>query len=310
MDRARRRHGQLPGQDRGRYRRERRHRRRARAAARRATRQARARGAQRRGARARGRGCRALGAAAHAVPTDVADDGACARLMAATVDAHGGIDALVANAGMSMHARFSEITDFSTFERLWRINCLGTVQCVRHAYPHLKTRRGQVVGVCSLAGKTGVPERTTYCASKFAQAGFLDALRIEAEDDGIAVTVVFPGVVATETRRRGFNAHGQPAGVSGLTEDQAMPVDECAAADPRGDVRPPARTGHDGQGARRPVDQDGGSAGGRPHGARRPGASRRGTSISARLAPCLSLLARSALPDNPARDTRPMDCPP
>jgi len=172
--------------------------------------------------------CRALGAAAHAVPTDVTDDEACARLMAATVAAHGGIDALVANAGMSMHARFSEITDFSTFERLWRINCLGTVQCVRHAYPHLKTRRGQIVGVCSLAGKTGVPERTTYCASKFAQAGFLDALRIEAEDDGIAVTVVFPGVVATETRRRGFNAHGQPAGVSGLAEDKAMPVDECA----------------------------------------------------------------------------------
>ena len=173
-------------------------------------------------------GCRERGAAAHAVVTDVTDDEACARLMAATVDAHGGIDVLVANAGMSMHARFSAITDFSTFERLWRINCLGTVQCVRHAYPHLKTRRGQIVGVSSLAGKTGVPERTTYCASKFAQAGFLDALRIEAEDDGIAVTVVFPGVVATETRRRGFNAHGQPAGVSGLDEGNAMPVDECA----------------------------------------------------------------------------------
>jgi len=166
---------------------------------------------------------------------------------------------------MSMHARFTEITDFSTFERLWRINCLGTVQCVRHAYPHLKTRRGQIVGVCSLAGKTGVPERTTYCASKFAQAGFLEALRIEAEDDGIAVTVVFPGVVATETRRRGFNAHGQPAGVSGLAEDKAP--------DSRGHDRPAARAGDDGQGPRRPVDQDGCPARGRPHGARRPRAS-------------------------------------
>jgi short-subunit dehydrogenase len=172
--------------------------------------------------------CRARGAVAHAVPTDVTDDAACARLMVASVDAHGGIDALMANAGVSMHARFTDITDFSTFERLWRINCLGTVQCVRHAYPHLKARRGQIVGVCSLAGKTGVPERTTYCASKFAQAGFLEALRIEAEDDGIAVTVVFPGVVATEIRRHGWNADGRSAGVSGLAEDTAMRVDECA----------------------------------------------------------------------------------
>jgi short-subunit dehydrogenase len=148
--------------------------------------------------------------------------------VASTVDAHGGIDVLVANAGMSMHARFDAISDFSTFERLWRVNCLGTVQCVRHAYPHLKKRHGLVVGVCSLAGKTGVPERSTYCASKFAQAGFLEALRIEAADDGIDVTVVFPGVVATETRRRGLNAAGRTAGVSGLDETDAMPVAECA----------------------------------------------------------------------------------
>ena len=80
----------------------------------------------------------------------------------------------------------------------------------------------------SLAGRTGVPERTTYCTSKFAQTGFLDALRIEAADDGIDVMVAYPGVVATEIRRRGWNGRGEPAGVSGLSEAEAMPIDACA----------------------------------------------------------------------------------
>lgn len=172
--------------------------------------------------------CRAQGARAIAVVADVANDDDCARLMEQAYAAFGAIDVLVCNAGVSMHAFFDEITDFSTFERLWRVNCMGTIQCVRHAYPHLKRSLGHVVGVASLAAKTGVPARTTYCASKFAQAGFLDALRVEAADYGIAVTVVYPGVVATGIRRHGFDAHGQPAGFSGLDEAGAMPVEECA----------------------------------------------------------------------------------
>jgi short-subunit dehydrogenase len=172
--------------------------------------------------------CRSRGARAIAVTADVAIEGDCRRLVERAADEFGGIDVLVNNAGMSMHARFDEIEDFSTFERVWRINCLGTIACTRYAWPHLKASRGQLVGVCSLAGRTGVPGRTTYCMSKFAQAGFLEALRIEAEDDGIAVTAVYPGVVATETRRRGFNGRGEPAGVSALEEAGAMPVDECA----------------------------------------------------------------------------------
>ena len=172
--------------------------------------------------------CRARGARVLTVATDVTRDEDCRALVERAVSEFGGIDVLVNNAGISMHARFDEIADFSTFERLWRVNCLGTVLCTRYAYPHLVARRGLVVGVSSLAGKTGVPARTTYCASKFAQSGFLDALRVEAEEQGVAVLVAYPGVVATEIRRRGLNARGEAAGVSGLEERGAMPVEECA----------------------------------------------------------------------------------
>jgi short-subunit dehydrogenase len=176
--------------------------------------------------------CQHHGGQAVAVRADVTVEDDCRRLVDRTLDTFGRIDTLVNNAGLSMHARFDEITDWSTFERLWRVNCLGTVNCTRFAWPHLKAapgkRGGQIVGVNSLAGRTGVPGRSTYCASKFAQAGFLEALRIEAAEHSITVTVIYPGVVATEIRRRGLDGRGEPAGVSGLDETGAMPVDACA----------------------------------------------------------------------------------
>ena len=176
--------------------------------------------------------CQRGGAKAIAFATDVTVEDDCRRLVERALEAFGRIDVLVNNAGLSMHASFDEISDWSTYERLWRVNCLGTINCTRFAWPYLKAapgkRGGQIVGISSLAGRTGVPGRTTYCASKFAQTGFLEALRIEAAEHGITVTVVYPGVVATEIRRHGLNGRGETAGVSGLDETGAMPVDECA----------------------------------------------------------------------------------
>jgi len=175
--------------------------------------------------------CQSGGSRAIVARTDVTVEADCRALVERAMEAYGAIDVLVNNAGVSMHARFDEISDWSTYERLWRVNCLGTINCTRYAWPHLKAsltkRGGQIVGICSLAGRTGVPGRTTYCASKFAQAGFLEALRIEAAEHGITVTVVYPGVVATETRRKGFDGSGEPAGVSRLDESRAMPVERC-----------------------------------------------------------------------------------
>jgi short-subunit dehydrogenase len=84
------------------------------------------------------------------------------------------------------------------------------------------------VAVSSLAGLVGVPGRTAYSASKFAMTGFFEALRAEVKDAGVSVTIAYPGVVATNIRVHGLNAQGQTAGVSGLHEDKAMPVKDCA----------------------------------------------------------------------------------
>jgi short-subunit dehydrogenase len=171
--------------------------------------------------------CRAAGADCLAVRTDVADQADCTALIDAAVARFGGIDVLVANAGVSGHARLDEVADLGWYERMMRINLFGTLWCCHAALPHLKARRGLIVGVSSLAGKIGVPGRTAYSASKFAMAGLLEALRSELVEHGVGVTIVYPGVVATRIRYHGFGADGAPAGRSGLDERGMMPVEIC-----------------------------------------------------------------------------------
>lgn len=173
--------------------------------------------------------CIALGAKAIAVQCDVAVKEDCTALIAAAQKTFGQIDGLVNNAGVSMHGWFEDITDTTVYEKLFHINVMGAINCTHAALPALKASRGLIVGVSSLAGKTGVPGRTTYCMSKFAMNGFFEALRIELVGSGVDVCMVQPGVVATEIRRNGWNAQGEKAGSAGLSEEKAMTLDECTA---------------------------------------------------------------------------------
>ncbi len=136
------------------------------------------------------------------VKTDVTDPKQCEAMVKAAVDRFGGIDVLVNNAGISMWARFREITDLTLFERIMKVNYLGTVYSTHYAIEHLIRSRGLVVGISSLTGKTGVPTRSGYAASKHAMQGFLDSIRIELRGTGVDVLVVSPGFVKTDIRSR------------------------------------------------------------------------------------------------------------
>lgn len=161
------------------------------------------------------------------VPTDVTDPDACKRLIDRAVEHFGRIDVLVNNAGLSMWARFEDITDLKLFERIMRVNYLGSVYCTHYALPHLKTSKGLIVAISSVTGKTGVPTRTAYAASKHAVQGFFDSLRIELMDTGVDVSVISPGFIQTEMRERALGANGQPLETSHLNEQEVMPVEEC-----------------------------------------------------------------------------------
>ena len=172
--------------------------------------------------------CRALGARVIAVPTDVSDREQCRQLIDKTLDEFGRIDTLVNNAGISMHARFDELHDIEAVERITAINYFGAVYCTWYALPHLKKTRGRLVAVSSLTGKNGVPTRTLYSGTKHAMAGFFDSLRIELKDQGVTVTVIYPGFVATDIAKRALGPDGKPLGTRPVNKNAIMSVEECA----------------------------------------------------------------------------------
>jgi short-subunit dehydrogenase len=172
--------------------------------------------------------CEKVGGKVLVVPTDVGDPEACKALMNGAMEKFGSIDVLVNNAGVSMRAMFRDITDLTLFERLMKINYLGSVYCTHYALEHLIASKGLLVAISSLTGKTGVPSRTGYAASKHAMQGFFDSLRIEIMETGVDVLVASPGFVDSGIRTRAFGTDGKPrGGDDNGVEPGTMSLEEC-----------------------------------------------------------------------------------
>jgi len=174
------------------------------------------------------RACAACGAEVLALPADVSRPEDCRRLVAAARERFGALHALVNNAGITMWSRFDAIADLAVFERLLAVNLLGAVYTTAAALPDLKATRGLIVAVASLAGLTGVPERTAYAASKHALVGFCESLRVELAGSGVDVTIVAPDFVVSEIHRRAIGPDGAPLGESPMQEAHIMSAAECA----------------------------------------------------------------------------------
>jgi len=172
--------------------------------------------------------CRALGGEARALPTDVTNQQDCEWLVEETVKAFGGIDVVIHNAGVTMWSRFDALQDMSIFERLMEVNYLAPVRLTALSLPHLKQSKGLLVAVASLAGLTGVPERSGYAASKHAMIGFFDSLRIELAGSGVDVSVIAPDFVVSEIHKRAVGPDGEPLGTSPMKQSKIMTAEECA----------------------------------------------------------------------------------
>jgi NADP-dependent 3-hydroxy acid dehydrogenase YdfG len=136
-------------------------------------------------------------AGAVAQPCDVRDLDALTALCDATAERLGGIDIVVANAGVGAYGPFLELSREHLDEML-DVNLKGTLYAIRAALPHMLGRDGDVITLASEAGRRGLPNEATYCASKFGQVGFVRALDHELREQGIRCTNICPGGVATD----------------------------------------------------------------------------------------------------------------
>ena len=140
----------------------------------------------------------AAGGEALAVAADVAEEGDVDRLHNATVERFGTVDVLVNNVGVGSYGPLESMT-VEDYDWMMRSNVRTSFLCTQRFLPAMLERgSGQVCFIGSVAGLKGLPGESVYCASKFAQMGFAQALDYETRERGVKVSVVAPGGVNTE----------------------------------------------------------------------------------------------------------------
>ncbi|MEX0892214.1 MAG: SDR family oxidoreductase [Gemmatimonadota bacterium] len=167
-------------------------------------------------------GGRALG-----VRADVSSRADCERLVAEAVDAFGRLDVLVNNAGIGRFAPVAEM-DPADWDAVQGTNVDSLFYMTHAALPHLQQAGGSwIINIGSLAGKNAFPGGAAYNASKFALIGFSEALMQEVRHDGVRVSYIMPGSVATDFAHPEAGADDwkiQPEDVAALVMDLlAMP---------------------------------------------------------------------------------------
>jgi len=140
----------------------------------------------------------AAGAAALAHTVDVTDADQVDAAVAAHIDRFGGLDVMVANAGIAVTAPMLETTA-EQWRRTFDVNVLGVVHCYRAAARQMivQGRGGRLIGAASVAAHRGGKWQGAYSASKFAVRGLSQSVAQELAEHGITVNVYSPGVVHT-----------------------------------------------------------------------------------------------------------------
>ncbi len=167
---------------------------------------------------------------------DVTDQAALERAVAGTVEALGGIDVVVANAGIAANGTVA-VGPVEALVRVIEVNLVGVVRTVSATLTHVTERRGYYLLVSSAAALAALPGISTYAAAKSGVEFFGNALRLEVAHKGVDVGVAHPGWIDTDMVRdarselRAFDAmlRTLPGPFGKVT-----PVEECAEAFVRG----------------------------------------------------------------------------
>ena len=139
--------------------------------------------------------CEALGVSAISVGTDVTQDGDRRRLVE-TADRAGAIDILVNNAGVEYPGSLTELT-FEEVDAILETNLRAPVYLSKLVLPSmLERKRGAIVHVSSMAGKSGAPYNSIYSTTKFGLQGFVESMQFELDGTGVHMATVCPGFVS------------------------------------------------------------------------------------------------------------------
>jgi 3-oxoacyl-[acyl-carrier protein] reductase len=164
---------------------------------------------------------------------DVRDRAAVERATDTAVDRFGGLQIVVANAGVGAYGPFLELAP-DQLEAMIDVNLKGTLYTAAAALPHLiASGEGDFVALASVAGVRAFPGEAVYNASKFGQIGFTRALDHELREHGVRATTIAPGGVHTEFAIGTGRDEGDPQLETMLTAEQVAEVVLFAVTRPR-----------------------------------------------------------------------------
>lgn len=139
----------------------------------------------------------ANGGKARAITLDVTDTERTVATIRQADDELGGLDLIVANAGIGGPRSIAKMT-WESIAPMLAVNFNGAIATLTAVLPRMmERRRGHLVGVSSIAALTGLPSGAPYCGSKGGLTTFLDSLRIDLAPSGVHVTAILPGAVKT-----------------------------------------------------------------------------------------------------------------
>jgi NAD(P)-dependent dehydrogenase (short-subunit alcohol dehydrogenase family) len=148
-----------------------------------------------------------------AIEADVSDPTAVDRLFGAAVEAMGGVDILINNAGIAGPTARVEHIETDAWDKTIAVNISGQFYCARRAVPLMKAAgRGAIVNISSVAGRLGFPLRLPYATSKFAITGLTKTLATELGPANISVNAILPGYVLNARGERVIKAKAEAAG--------------------------------------------------------------------------------------------------
>jgi dehydrogenase/reductase SDR family member 7B len=147
------------------------------------------------------------------------------------------IDILFNNAGISQRSMVNETT--SETERLiMEIDYFGAVTLARLLLPYMLAQKsGHFVITSSISGKFGFPLRSSYSAAKHALCGYFESLRAEYEDQGIKVTLIFPGRVRTNISKNAVLGDGSRHNIMDHGQSEGVTPEFCAEKMIQGMIR-------------------------------------------------------------------------
>ncbi len=148
-----------------------------------------------------------LGYEVPVVTADIRSPEQCYFLIAETLKSYGRLDILVNNAGLSSRGSVEEMADMN-FKLLSETNYTGAAHLSKYAIPYIKETQGNIIFINSAGGFRGMPYNSAYSASKMAQAGLADALRIELSDYGIHVGIAFVGFTKNDPQKAILDVDG------------------------------------------------------------------------------------------------------